>query len=65
MITMEKMEKKTQMLADMLDCPFEQIGSHSAQEIHSDGLSESSSLSKKMESENGFELSQLNGKSLL
>ena len=44
MITMEKMEKKTQMLADMLDCPFEQIGSHSAQEIHSDGLSESSSL---------------------
>ena len=59
------MEKKTQILAEMLDDPFEQIGSHSAQETHSDGLSESSSLSEKMESENGYELSQLNGKSFL
>ena len=44
----------------MLDDTFEQTGSHSAQEMHLDGLSESSSSSEKMESENGYELSQLN-----
>ena len=49
----------------MLDDAFEQTGSYSAQEMHLDGLSESSSSSEKMESENGYELSQLNGKSLL
>ena len=49
----------------MLDDTFEQTGSHSAQEMHLDGLSESSSSSEKMKSENGCELSQLNGKSIL
>ena len=49
----------------MLDDAFEQTGSQSTQEMHLDGLSESSSSSEKMESENGYELSQLNGKSLL
>ena len=49
----------------MLDDTFEQTGSHSAQEMHLDGLSESSSLSEKMESENDYELLQLNGKSIL
>ena len=49
----------------MLDDVFEQTDSHSAQEMHLNGLSESSSSSEKMESENGYELSQLNGKSLL
>ena len=49
----------------MLDDTFEQTGSHSAQEMHLDGLSESSSSSEKMEPENGYDLSQLNGKSLL
>ena len=58
-------EKNTSDLANMLDYAFEQTGSHSAQEMHLDGLSESSSLSEKMESENGYELSQVNGKRLL
>ena len=58
-------EKNTNDLADMLDDAFEQTGLHSAQEMHLDGLSESSSSSEKMESENGYKLSQLNGKSLL
>ena len=39
----------------MLDDAFEQTGPHSAQEMHLDGLSESSSSSEKMESENGYE----------
>ena len=43
---------------DMLDDAFEQTGSHSAQEMHFDGLSGSSSSSEKVESENGYELSQ-------
>ena len=42
----------------MLDDAFEQTGSHSAQEMHFDGLSGSSSLSEKVESENGYELLQ-------
>ena len=58
-------QKNTNDLADILDDAFEQTGSHSAQEMHLNGLSESSSSSEKMESENGYELSQLNGKSLL
>ena len=33
----------------MLDDAFEQTGFHSAQEMHLDGLSESSSSSEKME----------------
>ena len=49
----------------MLHDAFEQIGSHSAHEMHLDDLSESSSSSEKMQSENGYKLSQLNGKSLL
>ena len=49
----------------MLDDAFEQTGSHSAHKMHLDGLSESSSSSEKMQSENGYKLSQLNGKSLL
>ena len=39
----------------MLDDVFEQTDSHSAQEMHLNGLSESSSSSEKMESENGYE----------
>ena len=65
MIRTKKMEKKTNDLVDMLDDAFQQTGSNSAQEMHLDGLSESSTSSEKMESENGYELSQLNGKSLL
>ena len=43
------MEKKTNDLVDMLDDTFQQTGSNSAQEMHLDGLSESSSSSEKME----------------
>ena len=58
-------EKNTYALAGMLHDAFEQTGSRSGHEMHLDGLSESTSLSEKMESENGYELTQLNGKSLL
>ena len=51
--------------AGMLDDTFEQTGSHSAQEMHLDGLSESSSSSERMESENGYELLQQHGKNLI
>ena len=46
----------------MLDDTFEQTGSHSVQEMH---LSESSSSSERMESENGYELLQQHGKNLI
>ena len=59
------MEKKTNNSADMLDDAFEQTGLHAAQHMHLDGLPESFSLSERMESENGYELSQQHSKSLL
>ena len=43
---------------------FEQTGSHSAQQMHLDGLLEASSSSERMESENGYELSQQHSKIL-
>ena len=58
-------EKNKWFSGYVIDDAFQQTGSNSAQEMHLDGLSESSSSSEKMESENGYELSQLNGKSLL
>ena len=51
------MEKKTNNSADMLDDAFGQTGLHAAQHMHLDGLPESFSLSERMESENGYELS--------
>ena len=58
-------EKHTSDSADMWGDSFEQTGSHSALEMHLDGLLESSRLSENMESENGYDLSQQHGKSLL
>ena len=48
----------------MLDGTFEQTGSHSLQKMHLDSLSESSRSSERVESENGYELSQQYGKNL-
>ena len=58
----EKEPKTKEDSADMLDDTFEQTGSHSAQEMRLDGSSESCSSSERMESENGYELSQQHGK---
>ena len=43
MIRTKKMEKKTDDSAAMLDDTFEETGSHAVQEMHLDGLPESSS----------------------
>ena len=61
----EKNRKKHKWFSGYLDDTFEQTGSHSAQEIHLDGLSEWSSSSEKVESDNGYEISQHHCKSLL
>ena len=61
----EKNRKKHKWFSGYLDDTFEQTGSHSAQEIYLDGLSEWSSSSEKVESDNGYEISQHHCKSLL
>ena len=58
-------KKNTNYSVDVLDDAFEQTGSHLAQEMDLHGLSKSSSSLEKMESENGYELSQQHLKSLL
>ena len=60
----EKDGEKKQMILRICYDAFEQTGSHSAQQMHLDGLPESSSSSERMESENGYELSQQHSKIL-
>ena len=54
-----------QTVPNILDDTFKQTGSHSVQETHLYGLPESSNSSKRMESENRYDLSHQHGKNLL
>ena len=52
------MKKKTENSGKMLDDTIEQTGLRSKQEMHLEGSVELSSLSERIQSENGYELSQ-------